>query len=107
MLKDNLMAREELREYMNSIYDLERLTMKVSYRSANPRDLISFKTSIQYLPYIKDILAQFSKGVLAKMAGDLEKIFMSYWRHQLRKTRQSQSRKAASSKKDLMRKLII
>ena len=72
MLKDNLMAREELREYMNSIYDLERLTMKVSYRSANPRDLISFKTSIQYLPYIKDILAQFSKGVLAKMAGDLD-----------------------------------
>ena len=72
MLKDNLMAREELREYMNSIYDLERLTMKVSYRTANPRDLISFKTSIQYLPYIKDILAQFSKGVLAKMAESLD-----------------------------------
>lgn len=72
MLKDNVMAREELREYMNSIYDLERLTMKISYRSANPRDLISFKTSIQYLPYIKDILAQFSKGLLAKMAEDLD-----------------------------------
>ena len=72
MLKENVMAREELREYMNSIYDLERLTMKVSYRSANPRDLISFKTSIQYLPYIKDILGQFSKGVLKKMGGDLD-----------------------------------
>ena len=72
MLKENVMAREELREYMNSIYDLERLTMKVSYRSANPRDLISFKTSIQYLPYIKDILGQFSKGVLNKMGDDLD-----------------------------------
>lgn len=72
MLKDNVMAREELREYMNSIYDLERLTMKISYRSANPRDLISFKTSIQYLPYIKDILGQFSKGILANMAQDLD-----------------------------------
>lgn len=72
MLKDNVMAREELREYMNPIYDLERLTMKVSYRSANPRDLISFKTSIQYLPYIKNILEQFSKGVLAKMAEELD-----------------------------------
>ena len=71
MLKENVMAREELREYMNSIYDLERLTMKISYRSANPRDLISFKTSIQYLPYIKAILEQFSKGLLAKMAEDL------------------------------------
>ena len=70
--KGAIQAREELREYMNSIYDLERLTMKVSYRTANPRDLISFKTSIQYLPYIKDILAQFSKGVLAKMAESLD-----------------------------------
>ena len=61
-----------IRDSMNSIYDLERLTMKVSYRTANPRDLISFKTSIQYLPYIKDILAQFSKGVLAKMAESLD-----------------------------------
>ncbi len=72
MLKDNIMAREELREYMNSIYDLERLTMKISYGSANPRDLISFKTSIQYLPYIRDILAQFSKGRLQEMAEDLD-----------------------------------
>ena len=72
MIKENVMAREELREYMNSIYDLERLTMKISYRSANPRDLISFKTSIQYLPYIKAILEQFSKGLLAKMAEDLD-----------------------------------
>ena len=52
MLKENVMAREELREYMNSIYDLERLTMKISYRSANPRDLIAFKTSLQYLSLI-------------------------------------------------------
>ncbi|MCI6858463.1 MAG: DNA mismatch repair protein MutS [Eubacterium sp.] len=72
MLKNNMMAREELREYMNSIYDLERLTMKISYATANPRDLISFKTSIQYLPYIKDILGQFSKGILSKMAAELD-----------------------------------
>ena len=72
MLKDNIMAREEMREYMNSIYDLERLTMKISYGSANPRDLISFKTSIQYLPYIRDILSQFSKGRLREMAEELD-----------------------------------
>lgn len=72
MLKDNMMAREELREYMNCIYDLERLTMRISYRSANPKDLIAFKTSIQYLPYIKDILGQFSKGLLSKLYEDLD-----------------------------------
>ena len=74
MLRDNVMAREELREYMNSIYDLERLTMKISYGSANPRDLIAFKTSIRYLPYIKDILAQFSKGILSEMAKDIDSL---------------------------------
>ena len=78
MLKENVMAREEIREYMNSIYDLERLTMKISYRSANPRDLIAFKTSIRYLPYIKDILLQFSKGVLSQLAKDLDPLTELY-----------------------------
>ena len=72
MLMENAMAREELREYMNSIYDLERLTMRISYRSANPRDLMAFKTSICYLPYIKDILEQFGSGILHKMGKDLD-----------------------------------
>ena len=72
MLMENAMAREELREYMNSIYDLERLTMRISYRSANPRDLMAFKTSICYLPYIKDILEQFDSGILHKMGKDLD-----------------------------------
>lgn len=74
MLKDNVMAREELREYMGAIYDLERLAMRISYRSANPRDLISFKNSLRYLPYIKEIMGQFSRGLLAKMAAELDEM---------------------------------
>ncbi len=72
MLVDNVMAREEIREYMNGIYDLERLTMRISFRSANPRDLIAFKNSLRYLPYIKDILGQFSKGILHHLGQDLD-----------------------------------
>ena len=72
MLVDNVMAREEMREYMNGIYDLERLTMRISFRNANPRDLIAFKNSLQYLPYIKDILAQFNKGILHQLGQDLD-----------------------------------
>ncbi|MBR5047236.1 MAG: DNA mismatch repair protein MutS [Eubacterium sp.] len=72
MLYDNVMAREEIREYMNSIYDLERLAMRISFGSANPRDLIAFKNSLRYLPYIKDILSQFSKGILHKLGQDLD-----------------------------------
>ena len=36
--------REELREYLNPVYDLGLLISRVSYQSANPRDLLSFKT---------------------------------------------------------------
>ena len=72
MLVENVMAREEVREYMNGIYDLERLTMRISFRTANPRDLIAFKNSLRYLPYIKDILQQFSKGILHKLGEDLD-----------------------------------
>lgn len=55
--------RDELREYLNSIYDLERLMAKISCKSANPRDLISFRNSLQMLPYIKHII----EGLNAKL----------------------------------------
>ena len=42
-LKGNMIGREELREYLNPIYDLERLISRVVYQTANPRDLIAFQ----------------------------------------------------------------
>ena len=50
-LNNNIISREELREYLNPIYDLERLMSKISYKSANPRDLIAFKNSIDFISY--------------------------------------------------------
>ncbi len=58
-LNNSLITRDELREYLSPIYDLERLLSKISYRSANPRDLISFKTSLEMLPHIKNIISDF------------------------------------------------
>ena len=54
----NYISREELREYLSSIYDLERLIGRISYKTANPRDLLAFKNSLDMLPYIKDILGR-------------------------------------------------
>ena len=71
-LNHSIMTREELREYLNPIYDLERLMTKVSYRSANPRDLIAFKTSLELLPHIKNLLGDYQKGLLAKIAEELD-----------------------------------
>lgn len=55
-LKENGITREELREYLNPIYDLERLISKISYKTANPRDLIAFQASLAMLPPIKILL---------------------------------------------------
>ncbi len=55
-LNDNYITREEIREYLNPIYDLERLISKVVYQSANPRDLIAFHNSLVMLPHIKTLL---------------------------------------------------
>ena len=41
-LNMNYISREEIREYLNPVYDLERLIGRISYKTANPRDLISF-----------------------------------------------------------------
>ena len=55
-LNQDVITREEIREYLNPIYDLERLIGKVSYKSANPRDLIAFQSSLEMLPHIKMLL---------------------------------------------------
>lgn len=64
--------REELREYLNPIYDLERLMTRISLKTANPRDLISFKTSLSYLPYIRQLLAGYPSGLLHQIYEDLD-----------------------------------
>ena len=71
-LNHSVITREELREYLNPIYDLERLMTKVSYRSANPRDLIAFKTSLELLPPIKMLLKDYEKGLLAEIYEELD-----------------------------------
>lgn len=71
-LNNNAISREELREYLGSIYDLERLIGKISYRSANPRDLIAFRQSLSMLPHIKEMLSSFSKSKLKDFAEKLD-----------------------------------
>lgn len=58
VINKELIVREELREYLNTIYDLERLLTRIALKTANPRDLLAFKTSIQYLPDIYNLLRE-------------------------------------------------
>ena len=68
------MDREEIREYLGPVYDLERLISRVSYQSANPRDLIAFKTSIGMIPPIRRLLGQFQSEELKKVYEDMDEL---------------------------------
>lgn len=63
-LNMNYISREEICEYLNPIYDLERLIGRISYKTANPRDIIAFKQSLSMLPHIKQLLREFSSELL-------------------------------------------
>ena len=62
-LNNNSIDREEIREYLNPIYDLERLMTKIICKSANPRDLIAFRNSLEMIPYIKNIIGTFKSNL--------------------------------------------
>ncbi|WP_208592628.1 DNA mismatch repair protein MutS [Gracilibacillus suaedae] len=63
---EQFFEREEIREALQSIYDMERLSGRVSFGNVNARDLIQLKRSLAKVPYIKEQLKQFdSKAVQA------------------------------------------
>ncbi len=59
--------REEISEYLNTIYDYERLLGRICYKSANPRDLIAFKQSLKMLPDILQELSQFDSKLVKEI----------------------------------------
>lgn len=71
-LNQNTICRDELREYLNPIYDLERLLGKISYKTANPRDLIAFRNSLEMLPHIKTVLETFRKPLLNDIRQEID-----------------------------------
>ncbi len=71
-LNQSPMLRDEIREYLNPIYDLERLISRISYQSANPRDLIAFSSSLEMLPYIRQIIKDFKSPLLTKICEDMD-----------------------------------
>ncbi len=71
-LNKDSVSRDELREYLNPIYDLERLLSKVTYKTANPRDFIAFRNSLEMLPAIKTVLQSFSKEELCNIESEID-----------------------------------
>lgn len=73
-LNEHPMLRDEIREYLQPIYDLERLISRISYKSANPRDMIAFASSLEMLPHIKQVLKEFSSPVLRQLEEEMDSL---------------------------------
>ena len=73
-LNENVISREEIREYLNPVYDMERLSSRISYQSANPRDLISFKSSLSMIPPIKYLLDSFQSPLMRELHDSLDEL---------------------------------
>nr|WP_255361551.1 DNA mismatch repair protein MutS [Candidatus Frackibacter sp. WG11] len=71
-LQDNIFLKEELKDNLDKSYDIERLIGKVTYGSANGRDLIALKNSISILPEVKEILSNFSAPKLTSLQDNLD-----------------------------------
>lgn len=68
----NYISREELGEYLNPVYGLERLIGRISYKTANPRDLLAFRNSIAMVPHIKRLLGEFTSDALKELEQELD-----------------------------------
>ena len=66
-LNNDMIDRDEMREYLSSVYDLERLMTRISIKTANPRDLLSLKASLKLLPFIKSLLKSFNCSLINDM----------------------------------------
>ena len=69
---DNAICREEMREYLTPVYDLERLLSKITYKSANPRDLTAFYSSLSMLPHIRCIMEDLRSPLLKEILGEMD-----------------------------------
>ncbi|WP_106460256.1 DNA mismatch repair protein MutS [Anaerococcus sp. Marseille-P3915] len=71
--KDNILSRN-VSNILDSIYDLERILAKISYKRANARDLISLKNSLKDIPKLKDILINSNNKLISALGINLPDI---------------------------------
>ena len=73
-LKDNMMLRGDIIETLKKVYDIERLSSKMTYGNANARDMITLKKSLEKLPEVKQVLLQCTSKKLKELYQDLDEL---------------------------------
>lgn len=74
----DVVTREEIREYLNPVYDLERLLARVSYQTINPKDMLAMRDSLEMIPHIKNTLIECDVKELKQIFEDIDPLIDIY-----------------------------
>jgi len=77
-ITNNISLHEELKENLKEIYDIERITGKLSSKSVNAKELISLKLSISKLPKVKEIIGEFSSPLFKSIHKEFDLLYDVY-----------------------------
>ena len=71
-LVDDSMTRDEVRDALGGINDIERLMSRVAYGTANAKELRSLSSTIGHLPVIKGAIAEEKTSMLKAIYRDID-----------------------------------
>jgi len=69
---NNIYDREEIKDKLKNVYDIERLTGKIVYGNINARDLISLKQSVSVLPTIKESIKKLNSSMIIDIRNNID-----------------------------------
>lgn len=64
--------REDLTDKLKQIQDIERIMSKVTYKTANCKELLAIAQSVEPLPYIKNVLGGAAAGILRQLSKEID-----------------------------------
>ncbi len=73
-LKENMILRGDITETLKKVYDIERLSAKVTYGNANARDMITLRNSLEKLPEVKNVLSKCNSHKLRELYNEIDEL---------------------------------
>ncbi len=73
-LVENSSVRYEIERKLKNIYDIQRLSTRLSNNSANPRDFLSLKVSLYELPELVELVKSIGLNVFEKIENSIESL---------------------------------
>lgn len=71
-LYNQLILRDDLKQSLKEVYDLERLTARIAYGSANARDLVALRASLEQVPRLRELCETSGSSTLKALAESID-----------------------------------